>query len=61
MSELDLVDLAQIWLWILVVTDISLFGRLISNLGSASALMVSAAITAGVILLTGTLVARSNT
>lgn len=57
MSELDLtkekIAYLKIWLGILVVTDISLFGWLISNLGTASALMMSAGVLATIVITTG--------
>jgi hypothetical protein len=61
MSELDVVKeqiaYLKFWLGILVITDISLFGWLLSNVGSANLLLVSGgcfavvAITVGIILL----------
>ena len=61
MSELDIakeqIAYLKFWLGILVITDISLFGWLLSNVGSANLLLVSGgcfavmAITVGIILL----------
>ena len=61
MSELDVakeqIAYLKFWLGILVITDISLFGWLLSNVGSANLLLVSGgcfavvAITMGIILL----------
>ena len=61
MSELDIVKeqiaYLKFWLGILVVTDISLFGWLLSNVGNANMSLVSGgcfavvAITVGVVLL----------
>ena len=61
MSELDVakeqIAYLKFWLGILVVTDISLFGWLLSNVGSANLLLVSGgcfavvAITLGIVLL----------
>jgi hypothetical protein len=61
MSELDVakeqIAYLKFWLGILVITDISLFGWLLSNVGSANLLLVSGgcfavvAITVGIILL----------
>ena len=61
MSELDIakeqIAYLKLWLGILVVTDISVFGWLISNLGSATApllwgaVIAVAALTAGIVLL----------
>jgi hypothetical protein len=56
MSELDVVRekiaYLKVWLGILVVTDISAFGWLISNVDSATGLLLGAAIVA-VVGLTG--------
>ena len=50
MSELDVakeqIAYLKVWLGILVVTDISVFGWLISNLGTATAPLLWAAVTA---------------
>jgi hypothetical protein len=50
MSELDVarekIVYLKVWLGILVVTDISTFGWLISNVDSASAALLWAALTA---------------
>jgi hypothetical protein len=61
MSELDVakeqIAYLKFWLGILVITDISLFAWLLSNVGSANLLLVSGgcfavvAITVGIILL----------
>ena len=61
MSELDVarekIAYLKVWLGILVVTDISTFGWLISNVDTAAALLLWAAIvgvvalTAGIVLL----------
>ena len=54
MSELDVakeqIAYLKVWLGILVVTDISVFGWLISNLGTATAPLLWAAVTAVVAL-----------
>ena len=61
MSELDVarekIAYLKVWLGILVVTDISTFGWLISNVGTADALLLwsaviaVAALTVGIVLL----------
>lgn len=61
MSELDVareqIAYLKVWLGILVVTDISTFGWLISSLGAATAILLWAAVitvvalTAGILLL----------
>jgi hypothetical protein len=61
MSELDVakekIAYLKVWLGILVITDISTFGWLISNVGTASALLLwsaviaAAALTVGILLL----------
>ena len=61
MSELDVarekIAYLKVWLGILVVTDISAFGWLISNVGTADALLLwsaviaVAALTVGILLL----------
>ena len=61
MSEIDVakeqIAYLKVWLGILVVTDISVFGWLISNLGTAPPILLWAAViavvslTAGIVLL----------
>jgi len=61
MSELDIakerIAYLKVWLGILVVTDISVFGWFVSNLGTAaapllwSAVIAVVALTAGILLL----------
>ncbi len=57
MSELDVakekIAYLKVWLGILVVADISVFGWLISNLGTATAPLPWAAVTAVVALTAG--------
>jgi len=57
MSELDVrkekIAYLKVWLGILVVTDISTFGWLISNVDTASALLLWAAVIAVVAFTTG--------
>jgi hypothetical protein len=57
MSELDVarekIAYLKVWLGILVVTDISTFGWLISNVGTATALLLWAAVIAVVALTCG--------
>ncbi len=57
MSELDVarekIAYLKVWLGILVVTDISTFGWLISNVGTATALLLWASVTAVVALTSG--------
>lgn len=59
MSELDVakeqIAYLKVWLGILVVTDISVFGWLISNLGTAAAPLLWSAVTAVVALTAGIL------
>jgi len=59
MSELDVarekIAYLKVWLGILVVTDISTFGWLISNVESATALLLWAAVIAVVALTIGIL------
>ena len=59
MSELDVskeqIAYLKVWLGILVVTDISVFGWLISNLGAATAPLLWGAVIAVVALTVGIL------
>jgi len=59
MSELDLakeqIAYLKVWLGIVVLTDISIFGWLISSLGTATAPLLWGAVIAVVALSTGTL------
>ncbi len=54
MSELDIakekIAYLKIWLGILLVTDISVFGWLVSSLGTAAALLLWGAVIAVVVL-----------
>ncbi len=54
MSELDIakekIAYLKIWLGILLVTDISVFGWLVSSLGTATALLLWGAVIAAVVL-----------
>jgi apolipoprotein N-acyltransferase len=54
MSELDIakekIAYLKIWLGILLVTDISVFGWLVSSLGTATALLLWGAVIAVVVL-----------
>jgi cytochrome c oxidase subunit IV len=60
MSELDVakerIAYLKVWLGILVITDISTFGWLISNVGAASGLLLWAAVVAVVALTAGIVV-----
>ena len=60
MSELDVakeqIAYLKVWLGILVLTDISVFGWLISNLGAAAALLLWGAVIGVVALTAGILV-----
>ena len=59
-SELDVakeqIAYLKVWLGVLVVTDISVFGWLISNLGAATEILLWAAVIAVVSLTAGILV-----
>ena len=59
MSELDVakekIAYLKIWLGILAVTDISVFGWLVSSLGTATALLLLGAVIAVVALTAGVL------
>jgi len=59
MSELDVakekIAYLKVWLGILVITDVSTFGWLISNIGTASALLLWSAVIAVVALTVGIL------
>ena len=54
MSDLDIakekIAYLKIWLGILLVTDISVFGWLVSSLGTATALLLWGAVIAAVVL-----------
>ena len=59
MSELDVakeqIAYLKVWLGILLITDISVFGWLISNLGTGTAILLWAAVIAVVSLTAGIL------